>query len=69
MKEKATVNVWRIPGAPKHPYPWMFSVTFQGKTHRFAGIPNQCETKRAASMRGRWRARWLEDGSFAKRYQ
>lgn len=66
-QEKATIEVFRIP-EDWHPYPWRFKITFKGKTHSFAGIPNQCETRRSASMRARWRARWLEDGSFETRY-
>ncbi len=66
-ENKATIAVYRIKDEG-HPYPWRFKVTYNGKTHTFAGLPNQCATRRAASMRARWRARWLEDGSFKRRY-
>jgi hypothetical protein len=65
--EKATVEVFKV-GQDWHPYPWRFAVTFQGVRHEFAGLPNQCATRRQASGRARWRARWLEDGTYAKRY-
>lgn len=66
--DRATIEVWRIPEA-RHPYPWRFAVSFQGVRHVFAGIPNQCESRRSAAMRARWRAKWLEDGSYTRRYQ
>jgi hypothetical protein len=63
------IEVFRI-DEPNHPYPWRFVVIDQqGKRWTFAGIPNQCETKRAATMRARWRAKWMADGSFEKRYR
>jgi len=64
---RASIEVWRIP-EPRHPYPWRFSVTFNGKRYRFIGIPNQCKTRRSAVMRARWRAKWMEDGSYSRRY-
>jgi len=63
----SSVTIWRIEDA-WHPYPWRFSVSHAGKTHAFAGIPNQCATKREAAARAGWRLRWLRDGSFAQRY-
>lgn len=51
-----------------HPYPWMFAVTYKGVRHTFTGIKNKSATKRAATMRARWRARWLENGAFEQRY-
>jgi hypothetical protein len=66
--EKAIIEVYRCK-EDWHPYPWRFAVTYQGVRHVFAGLPNQCETKRAASIRARYRAKWLEDGSYSKRYQ
>lgn len=64
---KAVIEVFRA-GPDWHPYPWRFTVSHEGVTHQFAGIQNQCATKRQASIRARWRARWLEDGTFASRY-
>lgn len=64
-----TVNVWKI-NSSWHPYPWGFSVIdLNGKEHRFGGIPNQCETEHSALMRGWYRAKWIADGSFYKRYK
>lgn len=64
-----TIEVWRDP-EPGHPYPWRFAVIDQhGKRWMFAGIPNQCETKRAATMRAKWRAKWMADGTFHNRYR
>ena len=65
--DKAEVEVFR--GEEDwHPYPWRFAVIYKGIRHEFAGIPNQCATKRGAMMRARYRAKWLEDGSFYTRY-
>ena len=64
---KATIEVFRC-HEDWHPYPWRFAVTYDGVRHTFAGIPNQCTSKRSASVRARYRAKWLEDGSFSKRY-
>lgn len=67
MTEKAVIETFRIP-EDWHPYPWRFAVTFKGVRHAFAGIPNQCETRRQAAARARWRAKWLEQGRFDERY-
>jgi hypothetical protein len=67
MADKARIEVFKR-GGEWHPYPWMFSVTYRGVRHEFAGIQNRCATKRAAAMRARWRAKWLEDGTFDGRY-
>lgn len=66
--KKAAIEVYRS-GYDDHPYPWRFKVTFDGVTHEFAGVPNQCETPRQAAARARWRARWLENGTFHTRYK
>lgn len=52
-----------------HPYPWQFRVWFGGKCYLFAGLPNKCETRRQAAIRGWWRLRWLRDGSYWTRYR
>ncbi|MEN6536307.1 MAG: hypothetical protein ABFD89_21805 [Bryobacteraceae bacterium] len=65
--DRATIEVFRIPEA-WHPFPWRFAIAYKGTRHVFAGIPNQCATRRAASMRAWWRAKWLEDGTFGRRY-
>ena len=52
------------------PYPWMFQVIDQdGKAHAFAGIPNECATKKEALKRAWWRAKWFSDGTFHTRYR
>ena len=55
-------------GAAWHPYPWRFKVKHKGKTHLYAGTPNQCATAASALRRGWWRAKWLDDGTYSKRY-
>jgi hypothetical protein len=64
--EKPVIKVWKSdhPG----PYPWMFEITFKGIKHNFVGIPNKCETKRSASMRAWWRAKWIMNGTFDEHY-
>lgn len=65
---QCVVKVWKT-GPTWHPYPWRFSVTDPvGTEHKYAGIPNQCETKHSALMRGWWRAKWFNDGTYHKRY-
>lgn len=66
-QDQPIIKVWKIE-EDWHPYSWRFSVTFQGRTHQFAGVPNYCETKRSASCRARWRAKWLLNGTFDRRY-
>lgn len=68
MTEKAQIEVFKR-DEDWHPYPWRFAVIYRGVRHEFAGLPNQCATKRAASMRARWRAKWLEDGTCDQRYR
>lgn len=68
MADKAQIEVFKR-REDWHPYPWMFAVTYRGVRHEFAGLPNQCSTKRAATMRARWRAKWLEDGTYNSRYR
>lgn len=68
MTEKAQIEVFNR-SEEWHPYPWMFAVTYRGVRHEFAAIQNRCATKRAATMRARWRAKWLEDGTYDKHYR
>ena len=67
-EEKPAVRVYRCVD-DWHPYPWMFEIKFRGVTHSFAGIPNQCATKRAATARAAWRAKWMREGTFAEHYR
>lgn len=63
------VEVWKLDHGWPHPYPWRFRVHFRGRTYEFAGIPNQCKSRRQAAARGRWRLRWLRDGTFGQKYR
>ena len=66
---KCTVKVWHT-GSSWHPHPWLFSVVGpDGVEHKFAGIPNQCETKHSAIMRGWYRAKWLNEGTLHEHYK
>lgn len=67
--EKPIVEVFKVDYDFNHPYPWMFRIKYQGKTHEFAGIRNKCSTKRQAAIRGWWRARWMMDGTYDQRYK
>jgi len=50
-------------------FPWNFRIyTEDGSVIFFAGIPNRCETKQSALMRAYYRAKWIADGSYNKRY-
>ena len=62
------IEVYRV-DEDWHPYPWRFAITHDGKRHKYAGIPNQCATKRSAAIRAWWRVRWLKDGTYSSRYQ
>ena len=66
--DKADISVFRCK-QENHPYPWRFSVTYEGVRHDFYGTPNQCPTRRSAYMRAFWRAKWLECGIFEKKYK
>ena len=68
-RERDRVEVYKVPHGWNHPYPWMFRVWFAGVCHQYAGMPNQCATKREAAARAGWRLRWFRDGSHANRYR
>lgn len=53
-----------IPPYPTPSYPWMFRV----EDHIFCGIRNKCATRLSALKRAWWRAKWIQDGTFADRY-
>jgi hypothetical protein len=67
IDDKPIIRVFNT-GEPRHPYPWRFEIKYRGVTHSYGGIPNQCETKRAATARVAWRAKWLREGTHNKRY-
>jgi len=52
----------------KSPYPWLFSVYYDGVWHDYRGIPNYCATKAQALKRAWFRAKWFSDGSYKERY-
>jgi len=61
-----TVRTWQI----DHCYPFRFSVQMDGDVeHTFAGVPNYCDTRHSALMRGWWRAKWLHTGELSNRYK
>lgn len=62
------IEVWRVYHGWNHPYPWMFRVWFGGRCFHYAGIPNQCATRRQAIARATWRLRWHRNGTHGKRY-
>ena len=64
--EKPVIEVWKE--NDWSPYPWRFKITFKGVTHDFIGIPNKCPSKRSASMRARWRAKWIMNGTYDQHY-
>lgn len=52
-----------------HPYPWRYEIiTPTGKHLHFSGVPNQLETRRAALKKAWWRAKWISEGTFEKKY-
>ena len=60
---KRTDNNWNI-------YPWLFSVQKDGEAEKkFTGVPNYCETRHIALMRGWHRARWLNNGTYGDHYK
>lgn len=51
-------------------YPWLFSIIDnENVEHYYAGMPNQCETKRSALKRAWWRTKWMADGIINERYK
>lgn len=67
---QAVVTVYRVPGPYWSVAPWRFEITFPGKgLIQYTGVPNYCETRQKAIMRAWWRAKWLNDGTYAQRYR
>jgi hypothetical protein len=50
-------------------FPWRFTVEHKGVVREYSGMPNYVETSRKALKRGWYRAKWLADGSYEKRYK
>jgi hypothetical protein len=51
-------------------FPWRFEInTPDGKNRKYWGMPNYVETKRKALKRGWWRAKWLAEDTYSKRYK
>ncbi len=60
---KRTDNNWPI-------FPWLFSVQKDGEDEKsFTGVPNYCESRRVAMMRGYHRAKWLNNNEWDKHYK
>ena len=67
---KCIVRVWKCDYDFNYPYPWAFSVQESGQPeHNYGGIPNQCETKHSALMRGWYRAKWINNGTYDLHYK
>lgn len=66
--ERPVVTVFRADVPDWYPFPWRFRIMWRGVRHVYAGWPNACATKREAAARGAWRARWMLDGSYDRRY-
>lgn len=50
--------------------PWLFSVQQDGEAeHHYTGVPNYCESRQKARMRGWWRAKWLMAGTYSDHYR
>lgn len=60
---KRTDNNWSFA-------PWLFSVQMDGESeNQYTGVPNYCETRHKALMRGWWRAKWKNDGVYHEHYK
>jgi hypothetical protein len=68
---KVTVTVWRIPISQTYwaCSPWRFSLTVNGKTTEYTGVPNYCDTHHSALMRGWHRAKWLNNKTYHQHYK
>ena len=66
---KCIVRVWKI-DTIWHPYPWRFSIQEDGQpVKHFGGVPNKCETEHSALMRGWYRAKWINEGTYTQKYK
>ena len=64
------IKVWKISSKYYKSFPWRFSIIDpNGKESNFVGIPNYCESKHSAYMRGLWRMRWMIRGEWDKHYK
>lgn len=64
------VRTWKRTNGNWRFAPWLFSIQEDGKPEkRFVGVPNYCETRYKALMRGLWRAKWASGGEFDKHYK
>jgi hypothetical protein len=50
-------------------FPWRFKIEHNGETREYSGMPNYCETSRAALKRAWYRAKWLSEGTYHQRYK
>jgi hypothetical protein len=65
-----TVRTWKRSGTYWSCSPWLFSIQPPGGQEKtFAGVPNYCDTRRSALVRGVYRAKWLATGVWNKHYR
>ena len=65
-----TIRVWKRSDGNWSTAPWLFSIQEQGDAERlFTGVPNYCESRQIAFMRGYHRAKWLNEGIWSKHYR
>jgi len=67
---RCIVRTWKRTDGNWHQFPWQFSVQEDGKSeHTFTGVPNYCETRHRALMRGWWRSKWINNGTWGEHYK
>ena len=65
---KCIVRTWR--GGHFISCPWLFAVQKDDDAeHTFSGVPNYCKTRHSAFMRGYYRAKWLNRGTYGEHYK
>lgn len=66
---KCVVRTWKRTGYNWVCSPWLFSVQEDGgEERRFVGVPNYCDTRHSALMRGWHRAKWINNGTYGDHY-
>ena len=67
---KCIVRTWKRTDGNWSTAPWLFSVQMDGESEiKYLGVPNYCETRHRALMRGWWRAKWKNDGVYTNHYK
>jgi hypothetical protein len=63
------VRTWKRSDGNWNFAPWLFAIQKDGEGERsFTGVPNYCESRHVALMRGWYRAKWLNEGKYYKHY-